>query len=162
MSDKRHSARLEDLAMDNVAADIADERIAAKLFGPGVAAVNRHASRAGKVTRGASAAFDWTGHRALHAQARPQLAPWFDRTDAENFRLRAIGGDAFSACGDVARRVSGQVSIINENELNVIAIGANEFPSPFVERHPVLTAAGFGTQLERAQVDRKVATAKRN
>ena len=93
------------LAVDEVAAHVADDRHAAVLLGPGVAAIDRHAGRAGEIAGGAAAAFDRSRHVAGHAQLACARSATARRGWCERLGLRAVGGDARRGDGAARKRL---------------------------------------------------------
>src|SRR5262245_26342438 len=93
-ADEADAVGFETLAVDQVAADIADDRYALPLAGPGVAAIDSRARSAGEIAGSAAAAFDGTGDHAGDAEPRADDAPRLDGAGAKDVGLRTVGGDA--------------------------------------------------------------------
>ena len=156
---KAHPLRLKHLAMHDVGAHIAHERLAAVARVPGVTAVDGDSRGRSEVSGRAASAFHGTGHQSGAAQLGAHHAPRFHGTDAEHFGLGAVGGDARPGRRGGQVGVSGRVAQLVENHLDVVAVGTVELAAPVVEAHPVLRSAAGGFQAMGSRFVGKVAPA---
>ena len=156
--DEAHAIGFEHFAMDDVATDIAHERLADVLRAKRIAAIDCRAGGSGEVTGRTSAALDGTDHGSGHTQSRADDSPRLDRTDAKHLGLRTIGGDTDPRSGAREIRVPRGVTIFVHCQLDVVAVRAMELAAPVVEAHAMLGAAGFRPQVEQLGVERKIAS----
>src|SRR5207244_3866530 len=109
--DEFYAFLLQHFAVDDVAAHVPHERLAAILGRPGIAAVDGGAGRSREIAGGASVPFDRAGIVPSDAQSGAHEPPRLDRADAVNFRRRAVGGNADASAGRGQIRVAGHVAV---------------------------------------------------
>ncbi|MBA4105299.1 MAG: hypothetical protein C0485_06040 [Pirellula sp.] len=148
--------RLHRLAMDQIAANVADEGVAAILGWPSVASVNRHAGGARKIPRGAAAPFDNALNDPLLTQPRADLAPWLDWADAKHVGRRPLDGNATERRRRLEVRIPREVGIVADNLLDVIAVVAGELTPQRIDKVAMLARPALGAGFERLWIERKV------
>ena len=158
--DQGGAIRMEFLSMHEIAPAVGDEGVLAIVLRESVAAIDGCAGRAGEVTGGAPAALDRAGNQAGDTPARAEHAPRFVGTDAKDLRCRPVRGYARARRRHGEERISVSVTVFVHDELDVVAVAANEFPTPAVETHPVLGPAALGAKIERAWIKRKILAAQ--
>ena len=153
-----------DLAMDEVAANIADEGVAQVFGRECVAAIDGDAGR-----RGEEAGGHQLGRRQSLAKLRVGRAlasaddpPGLGRADAEDGRGGAFGGDVVDDRHARERRIAFEGRRRQDDLADVIAVATSEAMAPIVEAVTELAAAG--DRLERGAIglEPEVSTADRD
>ena len=143
--------------MDQLAAGIAGEGVIDEVVAVGIATENGRACGAGEIAAHATAALDDALDDATDPPARAHDAPGFVGADAIHLGGAPIGGDALAGGRQAEERVSRRVTIIVNEELEVVGIRAGEFAAVIIEAHTVLCAAGLETEFVGARVEPKIA-----
>ena len=159
-TDEAHAIGVDFFAMDQLAAGIAGEGVIDEVVAVGIATENGRACGAGEIAAHATAALDGALDDATDPPARAHDAPGFVGADAIHLGGAPIGGDALAGGRQAEERVSRRVTIIVNEELEVVGIRAGEFAAVVVEAHAVLRAAGFKTEGVGAWIKPEVAGAK--
>ena len=144
--------------MDQLAAGIAGEGVIDEVVAVGIATENGRACGAGEIAAHATAALDGALDDATDPPARAHDAPGFVGADAIHLGGAPIGGDALAGGRQAEERVSRRVTIIVNEELEVVGIRAGEFAAVVVEAHAVLRAAALETEFVGARVEPKIAS----
>src|SRR5688572_28224762 len=93
LSSECDTVRTKFFAMDQVAADIGDERIALEILPQRRSAVDRDPTGAGKISGRSPATLDWTGNQTRNPPFRSQNTPGFVGANAKDRSVRAINGN---------------------------------------------------------------------
>src|SRR5262249_27175081 len=131
---------LEDLAVDEVAGDFADEDVAAERFGIRGAAIDADPAAAGPIASTNQLA---AGHVGLLEcpSLGAEFAPGFGRADAIDAELIARFGTVVNKTGDDQVRIALHVCERQDDMLHGVADIAEEAVAPVVEAGPVALAA---------------------
>ena len=157
-----HAIALDLFPMDQITAAVCDESVTDKLFGPRVSAVNGDARGPREITRRTPAAFDRPRHQTGHSPFGANDAPRFVRADPINFCRRTVHGDIDQCARHGVVRIAPGVAVFVHHGLDVAAVRADEFAAAIVEAQSVLRAAAIGAKIERAWVERKIASPQIN
>ena len=156
-SDEAHAVGGNFFAMNELAAGVAAEGVVHEIFAVGVAAENGGARGAGEITAHAAAAFDHAFDDAADAPARANDAPRLVGADAEDLGGTTVGSDALASGRGREKRITRGVTLVVEEKLEVVGVGAGEFAAVVVEAHAVLRAAGLEAEGVRARVEPEIA-----
>ena len=149
MSHQAEPVLLECSAIDEVVRHVADQQIAAILFRPRVAPVDRDAGRSGEKSKRRST-LGRPSKLSVLAEPRSQLPPRFVRADAKQPREFPRGSNVDGRGGGSGKRVTHQIAIVVHQHLSRHAVGAHELVPPIVHTQAVLTATTG--QLESTRV----------
>ena len=153
-----HAVTRERLAVHQVAADVADERVPPECRRIGVSPIDRDAGRGGEVTDGE---LFRAGKRAQHRRVR-DAAPCADdpprlgRAAAKDGRGRPLFGNRADRFGNRHIRIAANVAVLEHDLLDVVAVVADETVSPVVERQAELLAPRDRRNLQRCGIERDV------
>src|SRR6185503_17499707 len=149
LGDESDSIRIQFLVMNEVAADIGDERVAMHVFGKSVAAIDGDAGRRSKITGSAPPAFDWTGDLTAHAPLGADHTPRLFGADSINFRRWTIGRNVDEWRRHYIIWVPRSVALFIHRKPDVRAIMANEFSAGVVEAQAMLSAPNFSPKIRQ-------------
>src|SRR5579862_313527 len=160
--DDQRSITIERLAMDQIAADVADESVATEFGRIGVAAINRHAGSRREIS---DSELLREGERAEHggignAPPRSNHAPRLGRAFAKYGGGRSLFSDRANGAWRSEVRVATQISLLEHDLLDVVAVVADEAVSPIVEAEPVLFATRDGRDGKRRRIERQILPVK--
>ena len=139
---QRHTSVFQLSPKQKIVGHLANQQVAVVSRWPGVPSVDRHPGDA-REESSRLAPLVRTGDQALAPQPCPEFSPRLDGTAPKQSRLLATGNDVDRWRGTGQKLVSGQVTVVVNNQLGGHTVLANKLPSPVVHAHAVLaTTAG--------------------
>src|SRR3974390_1079742 len=129
--------------MNKVEGALADEGVTVKFSRKSVAAIDGDSRSAGKIARGAAAAFNRAGHDSGDAPARAYDAPGFFLAHAVNLGRAAVDGNTGQSWRHLIERITTGIAFIVHEQADVIVVVAREPAPVIIKAETVLPSAGF-------------------
>jgi hypothetical protein len=150
------AVRTKFFAVDQIAANIGNERITDEIWAERGAAINSDSCGAREITGGAAAPFNRSGDNSGDPPFCAKDAPGLFGADAVYRCIRAVHWNVESGRRKRILHVRPHRTVVVHDLSNVGAVAANEFSASAVEGQSVLSAAIFAPNFKRARVERKI------
>ena len=141
--------------MNEVAPGIRNKGVAPKGTAIDIPPIDGSSRGSREIAGDSPVTLDWAANLGGDPPACPDNAPRFVRADAKDLGGRAVCGNAHPGTGHCVAGIS-CVAVVEDQELQVVAVAGDKTPARIVERGPMLSASALRAKIKRSWIEGEV------